>query len=64
MESDRTANLLPVLTQENSIISETRNERRQNYEDRPYGMVWLKIFDEIFPRDIPTIIRPSDHMKT
>ena len=55
MESDRMANLLPVLTQEklDNQRDVVKNERRQNYEDRPYGMVWLKIFDEIFPEGHP-----------
>ena len=42
MESDRMANLLPVLTQAklDNQRDVVKNERRQNYEDRPYGMVW------------------------
>ena len=50
-----TTSLLPVLTQEklDNQRDVVKNERRQNYEDRPYGMVWLKIFDEIFPEGHP-----------
>ncbi len=42
MESDRMANLLPVLTKKklDNQRDVVKNERRQNYEDRPYGMAW------------------------
>ncbi len=55
MESDRMENLLPVLTQEklDNQRDVVKNERRQSYEDRPYGMWWLYIIDSLFPEGHP-----------
>lgn len=55
MESDRMANLLPVLTQEklDNQRDVVKNERRQSYEDRPYGMWWLRMIDALFPEGHP-----------
>ena len=30
-----------------------KNERRQSYENQPYGMSWMKIFEEMFPEGVP-----------
>ena len=55
MESDRMGYLLPALTQEK--FSNQRdvvlNERRQNYENRPYGMASMAILAALFPVDHP-----------
>jgi zinc protease len=51
MESDRMARLLPVLDQKklDNQREVVRNERRQNYENRPYGESWPLILENIFP---------------
>lgn len=66
MESDRMGYLLPALTpakfqnQRDVVL----NERRQNYENRPYGMAAMAIVDSLFPGDHPynwlTIGSPDD----
>jgi len=66
MESDRMGFLLPALTEEK--FSNQRdvvlNERRQNYENRPYGMAGLAMIDALFPDGHPyrwsTIGSPED----
>jgi zinc protease len=55
MESDRMGYLLPALTE--AKFSNQRavvlNERRQNYENRPYGLSALAILAALFPPDHP-----------
>jgi zinc protease len=55
MESDRMGYLLPALTQ--AKFSNQRdvvlNERRQNYENRPYGLASMAILAALFPPDHP-----------
>ena len=56
LESDRMAYLLDAMTQERldnqkSVVS---NERRQNYDNRPYGTVWEKM--------AAALTRPSTHI--
>jgi len=55
MESDRMGFLLPALTQ--SKFSNQRdvvlNERRQNYENRPYGLAPMALLAALFPPDHP-----------
>jgi zinc protease len=55
LESDRMGFLLPALTQ--AKLEKQRdvvlNERRQNYENRPYGLAGLAIHDELYPADHP-----------
>jgi len=66
MESDRMGFLLPALT--DARFSNQRdvvlNERRQNYENRPYGMASLAMIDALFPGTHPyhwsTIGAPDD----
>ncbi len=66
MESDRMGWLLPALTEEKLSNQKlvVRNERRQSYENRPYGMVWKwlaeALFEEGHPYHIPTIGRHED----
>jgi zinc protease len=55
MEADRMGWLLPALTDasfetERDVVL---NERRQNYENRPYGMAPLAIMAAMFPPDHP-----------
>jgi len=55
MESDRMGYLLPALTdakfanQRDVVL----NERRQNYENRPYGLSGMAIVAALFPADHP-----------
>jgi zinc protease len=66
MESDRMGHLLPALTDEK--FSNQRdvvlNERRQNYENRPYGLAGVALSAALFPPDHPyhwiTIGDPAD----
>jgi len=55
MESDRMGYLLPALTE--AKFSNQRavvlNERRQNYENRPYGLSSMAILAALFPPDHP-----------
>ena len=66
MESDRMGHLLPALTEEKfrNQRDVVLNERRQNYENRPYGMAGMAIVDALFPPEHPyhwlTIGSPDD----
>ncbi len=55
MESDRMGYLLPALTQ--AKFSNQRdvvlNERRQNYENRPYGLAPMALLAALFPDEHP-----------
>ena len=68
MESDRMGFLLPALTPEEFETQRkvVLNERRQNYENRPYGMVSMVLMPALFPAGHPyrwnTIGEPSDLM--
>ena len=55
MESDRMENLLPVLTQKklDNQRKVVKNERRQNYEDRPYGEVSKHMAEALYPQSHP-----------
>ncbi len=66
MEADRMGWLLPALT---DVRLDTQrdvvlNERRQNYENRPYGLAQFALFQALFPPTHPyrwpTIGDPSD----
>jgi zinc protease len=55
MESDRMGYLLPALTE--AKFSNQRevvlNERRQNYENRPYGLAGMAIVSALYPPEHP-----------
>jgi zinc protease len=55
MESDRMGYLLPALTEAkfNNQRDVVLNERRQNYENRPYGLAGMALVAELFPPDHP-----------
>jgi len=55
MESDRMGYLLPALTRERFETQRdvVLNERRQNYENRPYGMALMALSEALFPPDHP-----------
>jgi zinc protease len=66
MESDRMGFLLPALTEakfenQRAVVL---NERRQNYENRPYGMAGMALLGALFPPGHPyhwvTIGEPAD----
>ncbi len=66
IEADRMGFLLPALTQEKLDNQKlvVRNERRQSYENRPYGMTWWWLFENLYPQGhpyhIPTIGKHED----
>ncbi len=55
MEADRMGFLLDALTQERlaNQISVVQNERRQNYENRPYGTVRERVAAVLYPPNHP-----------
>jgi zinc protease len=55
MESDRMGYLLPALTRERFETQRdvVLNERRQNYENRPYGMAFMALSAALYPSDHP-----------
>ena len=68
MESDRMGYLLPALTRERFETQRdvVLNERRQNYENRPYGMAIMAITAALYPPDHPyswTTIGSADDIR-
>jgi zinc protease len=55
MESDRMGYLLPALTRERFETQRdvVLNERRQTYENRPYGLAMMAILGALYPADHP-----------
>jgi len=55
MESDRMGFLLPAMTQDklDNQRDVVRNERRQSYENRPYGLVYEVLLAGVYPPDHP-----------
>jgi zinc protease len=55
MESDRMGYLLPALTEHkfNNQRDVVLNERRQNYENRPYGLAGMALSSAMYPADHP-----------
>jgi zinc protease len=55
MESDRMGYLLPALSEQkfNNQREVVLNERRQNYENRPYGLAGMALAAAMFPPDHP-----------
>ena len=55
MESDRMGFLLPALTEAKLMNQRdvVLNERRQNYENRPYGLATMAMVAALFPPDHP-----------
>jgi zinc protease len=66
LESDRMGHLLPALSEEKFATERevVLNERRQNYENRPYGLTSVATSAALFPPDHPyhwvTIGAPAD----
>jgi zinc protease len=55
MESDRMGYLLPALTEQKFVNQRdvVLNERRQNYENRPYGLASMAMLATLYPEDHP-----------
>ncbi len=55
LESDRMGFLLEALTQEklDNQKDVVMNERRQRYDNQPYGLSWEIIFSNLFPKNHP-----------
>jgi zinc protease len=55
LESDRMGFLLQALTQAklDNQRDVVKNERRQNYENRPYGMTSIRVGELLYPADHP-----------
>jgi len=69
MESDRMGFLLPALTEQKFLNQRdvVLNERRQNYENRPYGLASMAMLATLFPDDHPyhwTTIGEIEDLKT
>ncbi len=66
LESDRMGHLLPALSEEKFVTERevVLNERRQNYENRPYGLTSVALAAALFPPSHPyswvTIGAPAD----
>ena len=61
MESDRMANLLPAIDESKLKIQKgvVKNEYRQNYANRPYGMVWPILAEATL--SAPASLQLADH---
>ncbi len=55
LESDRMGFLLPAMTQErlDNQRDVVKNERRQSYENQPYGKAWLLLGEMLYPAEHP-----------
>jgi zinc protease len=55
LESDRMGYLLSAITQDRLDIQRdvVKNERRQNYENQPYGMANVKLMEALYPPGVP-----------
>ncbi|MCC7351293.1 MAG: insulinase family protein [Phycisphaerales bacterium] len=55
VESDRLATLMEAMTQEklDNQREVVKNERRQNYENTPYGMATILMTENLFPKGHP-----------
>ncbi|HEX7118455.1 MAG TPA: pitrilysin family protein [Longimicrobiales bacterium] len=55
LEADRMGWLLPAMTQEKLDAQRdvVKNERRQSYENRPYGLAYETVLGELFPPEHP-----------
>jgi zinc protease len=55
LESDRMGFLLPAITQDRLDLQRdvVKNERRQNYENQPYGMAFKTLLENLYPEGVP-----------
>jgi zinc protease len=65
LEADRMATLLDALDQENlaNQIDVVKNEKRQSYDNRPYGSFYEKLMAAVFPADHPYHHTPIGSME-
>lgn len=65
MQSERMENLLPALTQKRfeNQRAVVKNERRQRYDNQPYGRDWEVLGHALFPKGHPYHERPIGSMK-
>ena len=55
LESDRMGYLLDAMSPEkvDGQRDVVKNERRQSYENRPYGMAWIRLVEALYPKGHP-----------
>lgn len=55
LEADRMGFMIDSLTQQSLDLQRdvVKNERREGYENSPYGPSWLKLYELLFPADHP-----------
>ena len=55
LEADRMGFFLPAVTQEKFEVQRgvVQNERGQNYDNRPYGLVWERLGEALYPEGHP-----------
>jgi len=55
LESDRMGHLLEAMspTSVDGQRDVVKNERRQSYENRPYGMAWITLYKNLYPPNHP-----------
>ncbi len=65
LEADRMATLLDALSQENldNQREVVKNEKRQSYDNRPYGTFYEKLMAAVFPADHPYHHTPIGSME-
>src|SRR3712207_1270996 len=65
LEADRMATLLDALSQENldNQRDVVKNEKRQSYDNRPYGSFYEKLMAAVFPEDHPYPHTPIGSME-
>ena len=65
LEADRMATLLDALSQENldNQRDVVKNEKRQSYDNRPYGSFYEKLMAAVFPADHPYHHTPIGSME-
>lgn len=65
LEADRMATLLDALSQENldNQREVVKNEKRQSYDNRPYGSFYEKLMGAVFPGDHPYHHTPIGSME-
>ncbi len=55
LESDRMGHLLGAMSPQvvDGQRDVVKNERRQSYENRPYGMAWITLYESLYPAEHP-----------
>lgn len=65
LESDRMGFLLEAVSQRKFEIQRdtVKNERAQNYDNRPYGLIWEKMSEALYPRNHPYSWQPIGYVE-